>query len=45
MARSALAKHLVEMARSGILDEGELTAAGLLHLNSLTPEDPPDLRA
>jgi hypothetical protein len=35
MARSALAKHLVEMAKGGILDKGELAAAGLLHLNHL----------
>jgi hypothetical protein len=44
-ARSVLAKHLVEMARSGTLDEGALAAAGLLHLISLTPQDQPDLNA
>jgi hypothetical protein len=40
IARPALATHLVEMARGGILDEGELANGGLLHLISLTPADP-----
>jgi hypothetical protein len=37
-ARPALARHLVEMAQAGTLEEGALAAAGLLHLISLTPE-------
>jgi hypothetical protein len=40
-ARPALATHLVEMAKDGTLDEGALAASGLLHLISLTPEEPP----
>jgi hypothetical protein len=45
LARPALAKHLVEMAKDGTADEGALAAGGLLHLISLTPEAPPDLSA
>jgi len=41
VARPALANHLVEMAKQGTLEEGALAAAGLLHLISLTPEQPP----
>lgn len=44
-ARPALAKHLVEMARDGLTDEGQLTASGVLHLISLTPNEPRDLSA
>ena len=36
VARPALAKFLVEMAKSGINEEGALAAAGVLHLISLT---------
>ena len=39
-ARPALANHLVELANAGSLEEGPLAAAGLLHLISLTPEEP-----
>ena len=39
VARPALAKFLVEMAKSGIKDEGALAAAGVLHLISLTRGD------
>ena len=39
-ARPALAQHLVELARGGLVDEGPLAAGGLLHLISLTPETP-----
>jgi hypothetical protein len=42
MARPALATNLVEMAKDGTLEEGALAAGGLLHLISLTPEQPPD---
>ena len=44
-ARPALAAHLVEMARDGTAEEGALAAGGLLHLISLTPEEPPDISA
>ncbi len=40
IARPALANHLVEMARDGVVEEGPLAAGGLLHLISLTPEAP-----
>jgi hypothetical protein len=43
IARPALAKQLVEMARDGIIEEGPLAAGGLLHLISLTPEASPDV--
>ena len=45
IARPALATHLVEMAKDGTLEEGALAAGGLLHLISLTPEQPPDRSA
>jgi hypothetical protein len=45
IARPALATHLVEMAKDETLDEGALAAGGLLHLISLTPDDPPDASA
>lgn len=44
VARPALAKQLVEMARDGVVEEGALAAGGLLHLISLTP-DAPDVSA
>jgi hypothetical protein len=43
-ARTALANHLVEMAKDGTVEEGALAAGGLLHLISITPE-PPDQSA
>ena len=45
VARPALATHLVEMAKDGTVDEGALAAGGLLHLISLTPEEPPGASA
>ena len=45
VARPALATHLVQMAKDGTVEEGALAAGGLLHLISLTPEDPPDMTA
>jgi hypothetical protein len=44
-ARPALASHLVEMAKDGTVEEGALAAGGLLHLISLTPEQPSDASA
>lgn len=37
VARTALAKHLVEMANTGVDKEAALVEAGLEHLNGLTP--------
>jgi hypothetical protein len=45
VARPALATHLVQMARDGTVEEGALAAGGLLHLISLTPDQPPDMTA
>jgi hypothetical protein len=45
VARPALATHLVQMARDGVVEEGALAAGGLLHLISLTPDKPPDKSA
>jgi hypothetical protein len=45
VARPALADHLVQMAKDGVMDEGQLAAGGVLHLISLTPEGPRDLTA
>ena len=45
VARPALATHLVQMARDGTFEEGALAAGGLLHLISLTPDEPPDMTA
>ena len=38
IARPALAKFLVEMAKSGIKEESALAASGVLHLVALTME-------
>jgi hypothetical protein len=38
VARPALAKFLVEMAKSGVKEEGALAACGVLHLVGLTME-------
>ena len=38
IARPALAKHLVEMAQSGVNQEEALAACGILHLVALTTE-------
>lgn len=40
IARPALAKHLVVMAKEGVSEEATLAAAGLQLLNSLTTEPP-----
>jgi hypothetical protein len=45
VARPALAAHLVQMAKDGTVEEGALAAGGLLHLISLTPDQPPDMSA
>lgn len=44
-ARPALATHLVELARGGVTEEGQLSASGVSHLISLTPSEPDDLSA
>jgi hypothetical protein len=41
VARPSLARHLVAMANKGIKDEDALAAEGLLHLISLTADEPP----
>jgi hypothetical protein len=38
IARPALAKFLVEMAKSGVREEKALAASGILHLVALTTE-------
>ena len=37
IARPALATHLVEMAKNGVMDEEALAACGILRLISLSP--------
>ena len=44
-ARLALASHLVKIAKGGMMDEDRLAVAGVLHLMSLTPEEPDDFSA
>jgi hypothetical protein len=41
IARPELAKHLVEMAKSGVKEEEALAACGVLHLVALTMDRPP----
>ena len=36
VARTELARRLVQLSKEGIRDEGRLTAAGLMHLHQLT---------
>jgi hypothetical protein len=36
VARTELARRLVQLSKEGIRDEGRLTAAGLIHLHQLT---------
>jgi hypothetical protein len=43
IARPALANQLVKMAKDGVTDESKLAAGGVLHLVSLTPEEPGDV--
>jgi hypothetical protein len=38
IARTALAKHLIELAKEGVVSTGDLAKSGLLYLVSLTPE-------
>jgi hypothetical protein len=38
VARPALARHLIALAKEGVVSVGALAEAGLLHLVSLTPE-------
>jgi hypothetical protein len=38
IARPALAKHLIALAKEGVVSVGALAEGGLLHLVSLTPE-------
>jgi hypothetical protein len=38
VARPALAKHLIALAKEGVVSVGALAEGGLLHLVSLTPE-------
>jgi hypothetical protein len=38
VSRPALAKHLIALAKEGVVSEGALAEGGLLHLVSLTPE-------
>ena len=45
IARPALATHLVQMAKDGVTDEDELATGGVLHLFSITPDEPGDLIA
>lgn len=45
IARRALANHLVKMAKDGVADESKLAAGGVLHLISLTPEEPGNVSA
>jgi hypothetical protein len=45
VARPALANHLVQMAKDGVTDEGKLAAGDVLHLFSITPDEPGNLIA
>jgi hypothetical protein len=45
VARPALANRLVQMAKDGVTDEGRLAAGGVLHLLSITPDEPGNLSA
>jgi hypothetical protein len=39
IARTELARRLVQLSKEGIRDEGRLTKGGLSHLSQLTPKD------
>lgn len=43
VAVSLLARHLVELAKAGMTEEGALAAAGLRYLVSLTTQSPPSV--
>ena len=38
IARTELAKRLVQLSRDGLRDEGRLVQAGVAHLRQLTPD-------
>jgi hypothetical protein len=38
IARTALAKHLIELAKEGVVSTGDLAESGLIYLVSLTPD-------
>jgi hypothetical protein len=38
VARTALATHLIKLAKEGVVSTNALAEAGLLHLVSITPE-------
>jgi hypothetical protein len=39
VARTELAKKLVQLSRAGVRDEWRLSAAALIHLHDITPKD------
>jgi hypothetical protein len=39
VARTELARKLVQLSKEGVQDEGRLSAAGLIHLHQLTIKD------
>ena len=39
VARTELARKLVQLSRNGVRDEWRLSAAGLIHLHDITPKD------
>jgi hypothetical protein len=39
VARTELARKLVQLSKEGVRDEGRLSAAGLVHLHQLTFKD------
>ena len=38
VARTELARKLVQLSRNGVRDEWRLSAAGLIHLHDITPK-------
>jgi hypothetical protein len=39
VARTELARKLVQLSRNGVRDEWRLSAAALIHLHDITPKD------
>jgi hypothetical protein len=39
VARTELARKLVQLSRAGVRDEWRLSAAALIHLHDITPKD------
>jgi hypothetical protein len=39
VARTGLARKLVQLSREGVRDEWRLSAAALIHLHDITPKD------